>query len=122
MNLRSVRLFCLGNPLQEEEISMIMGRFKHIQLAVMIGISLFIPLLLAYSVYVDMSATRLLSSDMSLEDSEDEDSSISQDEFKVFIPASSSTPLLFGSCFGRWSGIFPSPSTLYLEITPVLRC
>jgi hypothetical protein len=45
-----------------EKISMTMVRLKHTHLALMFGISLFIPLFLAYSLYVDLSEIVLLSS------------------------------------------------------------
>jgi len=88
----------------------------------MLGISLFIPLFLAYSVYVDLSGTRLLSSDMSFEDSGDEDLSTCQNEFAVFLPAVSSNPLFLGTHFGKESTLFWPPVTSYTQITPVLRC
>jgi len=71
---------------------MTMSRLKHFHLALVLGISLFIPLSLAYSVYVDLSGTVLLPSDMSFEDSEDQDLSTCQNEFEVFLPAASSNP------------------------------
>jgi hypothetical protein len=46
----------------------------------MLGISLLIPMPLAYSLYVDLSETMLLSSDMSFEDPEDEDLSTCQNK------------------------------------------
>ena len=99
-----------------------MGRLKHIHLVLMLGISLFIPILLAYSLYFDLSGTVLLSSDMSFEDPEDEDLSTCQNEFKVFVPAVSSNSLLPWTHFGRGSSLFSSPLTSYTQITPVLRC
>ncbi len=101
---------------------MTMGRFKHNHLAVMVGISLFIPLLLAYSVYLDLSGTKLLSSDMSLEDSEDEDLSTCQNELKVLVPTVSFNPLPPWTVFGRESSLFSSSLTSYTQMTPVLRC
>jgi len=99
-----------------------MGRLKHIRLVLILGISLFIPLLLAYSLYVDLSGTVLLSSDMNLEDAEDEDLPTCQNNFKVFVPAVSSNRLLSRTHFGRESRLFSSAVTLYTQITPVLRC
>jgi hypothetical protein len=55
-----------------------MSRFENIHLVLMLAISLFIPLFLAYSLYVDLSGTVLLSSDMSFEDLGDEDLSVCQ--------------------------------------------
>ena len=101
---------------------MAMGRLKHIHFALMLGISLLIPLLLSYSLYVDLSETVLLSSDMSFEDSEDEDLSTSQYEFKVFVPTLSSNPLLPWTHIGMGSRVFSSPLMSYTRITPVLRC
>ena len=108
--------------MQEEQISMTMGRLKHIHLVLMLGISLFIPVFLAYSIYVDLSETVLLSSDMSFEDPEDEDLSTCQNEFKVFVPAVSSNPLPPGAYFGRMSSLFLSPLTSHTQNRPVLRC
>ena len=108
--------------MQEEQICMTMGRLKHIHLVLMLGISLFIPVFLAYSIYVDLSETVLLSSDMSFEDPEDEDLSTCQNEFKVFVPAVSSNSLLPWTHFGRGSSLFSSPLTSYTQITPVPRC
>jgi len=99
-----------------------MGRLKHIHLVLTLGVSLFIPILLAYSLYVDLSGTVLLSSDMSFEDPEDEDLSTCQNEFKVLVPAVSSNPLPPWTHFGRGSGLFSSPLMPYTQITAVLRC
>ena len=101
---------------------MTMGRLKHIHFVLMIGISLFIPLFLGYSLYVDLSETVFLSSDMSFEDSDDEDLSTCQNEFKVFLPTISSNSLPPWTVFGRESSFFSSSLTLYAERTPVLRC
>jgi len=98
------------------------GRLKQIHLVLLLGISLFIPLFLAYSVYVDLSGTVLLSSDMSLEDSGDEDLSTSQNELKVCLPTVSCNPLLPWTCFGEGSRLFSSPLASHNQITPVLRC
>jgi hypothetical protein len=88
----------------------------------MLGTSLIIPLFLAYTVYIDLSGTLPLSSDISFEDPEDEDLSTCQDGFKVFVVAVSSSPLPLWTYFGRTSTLFPSPLTSYTQITPVLRC
>jgi hypothetical protein len=88
----------------------------------MLGISIFIPLFVAYSVYVDLSETVLLSSDMSFEDPDDDDLSTYGNEFKVFVPTLSSNPLLSSGHFGKGSSFFSSPLTSYTQITPVLRC
>ena len=98
-----------------------MGRLKHIHLVLMVGISIFIPLFVAYSVYVDLSETVLLSSDMSFEDADDEDSSTSQNEFKVFAPTLSSNLLPPWTHLARGSSLFLSPLTSYAQRTPVLR-
>jgi len=100
-----------------------MGRLKNIHLVLMVGISLLIPMLLAYSLYLDLSETVLLSSDMSFEDADDEDSSTSQNEFKVFVPTLSSNLLPPWTDLGRGgSSLFSSPLTSYSQETPVLRC
>ena len=88
----------------------------------MVGISLFIPLFLVYSLYVDLSEIVFLSSDMSFEDPGDEDLSTCQNEFKAFVPTVSSNPLLSGTHFGRGSSLFSSPLTSHTQVTPVLRC
>jgi len=77
---------------------------------------------MAYSVYVDLSETVLLSSDLSFEDPGDEDLSTCQDELNVFIPPVSSNPLLPWSHFGKGSSLFWFPLTSESQITPVLRC
>ena len=88
----------------------------------MLGIFLFIPIFLAYSLCVDLSGTVLLSSDMSFEDPEDEDLSTCQNEFKVFVPTLSSNPLPPWTHFGKESSLFSSSLTSYTQMTPVLRC
>ena len=108
--------------MQEEEISMKKGRFKHIHPALMVGISLFIPFFLTYSLYVDLSETMLLSSVMSFEDPDDEDLSTCQNEFKIFVPTFSSNPLLMETHFGRGSSLFSSPLTFIAQNKLVLRC
>jgi hypothetical protein len=107
---------------QEEQICMTMGRLKHIRFVLMLGMSLFIPLFLAYSLYVDLSGTVLPSSDMSFEDPGDEDLSTCQKEFKVFVPTVSSNPLLSGTHFGREPSLFSSPLTSHTQNRAVLRC
>lgn len=108
--------------MQEEQISMVMDRLKHIHLVLMLGLSLLIPMLLAYSLYVDLSGTVFLSSDMS-EDSGDEDSSTYQSEFNVFVSTVSSTPFFLpGAHFGSISSLFLSPLTSHTQNRPVLRC
>jgi len=88
----------------------------------MFGISLLTPAFLAYSLYVDLSGTVLLSSDMNFEDPDDEDLSTCQNEFKVLAPTVSSNPLLPKTHLGRESSLFWSRLTSYTQITPVLRC
>ncbi len=83
----------------------------------MVGISLFVPLFLAYPLYVDLSP------DMSFEDSDaNEDLSTCQKELKIFVPAVSSNPLLPEAHFRNRFGIFWSPLASYTQIAPVLRC
>ena len=99
------------------------GRVKHIHLALMVGISLFIPLFLAYSVYVNLSGTRRLSSDMSFEDSGNEELSTYQNEFRVLVSTVSSDPTLTGTYFeGKLNPIILFPLTFITQNTPVLRC
>ena len=98
-----------------------MGRFKHIHLALIVGISLFIPFFLAYSLYVDLSGTLLLSSDMSFEDPEDEDLSTCQNEFKIFVPQVSSNPYTYWG-FGREPNLISSQLNFMVQNKPVLRC
>jgi len=108
---------------EEEQIFMsIMGRLKHIHLVLTLGISLFIPLFLAYSLYADLSETVLLSSDMSFEEADDEDLSTCQNEFEDFVPVVSSNQLPSLTHFGRGSGLSSSPLTSYTQINPFLRC
>ena len=99
-----------------------MNRLKHIHLVLILAISLLIPVLIAYSLYVDLLGTVFLSSDMSFEDFGDEDSSTCERELKVFVPTVSSNPLPPWTHFGRRSGLLSSPLTSYTQITPVLRC
>lgn len=98
------------------------GRLKHIHLVLILGISLFIPLLLGYSIYVDLSGTIPLSSDMSFEDPDGEDLSTCQNEFKGFVRVVSSNSLPLWTHFGRGDRLFSSPLTSYSQIPPVLRC
>ncbi len=121
MNLSPVRLFCSGNSPQED-ISMTIDRFRHIHLALMVGISLFIPLLLGYSLYVDLSGTVLRSSDMIFEDSEDEDLLTCQNEFKVLVSPVSLNPLSLWTHSSRESNLISSPIIPITQNTAVLRC
>ena len=101
---------------------MTINRLKHIHAVLILGISLLIPVLMAYSLYVDLSGTALLSPDMSFEDFGDENSSTCEREFNVFVPTVSSNPLPPWTHFGRMSSLFLSLLTSYTQITPVLRC
>lgn len=105
-----------------KQISMTMGQLKQIYFVLLLGISLFIPLFLAYSLYVDLSGTVIFSSDMSFEDPGDEYLSTCQNEFKRFVPTLSSNTLAPWTHFGRESSLLSSPLTPYTQITPVLRC
>jgi len=106
----------------KKNISMTMGRLKHIHLVLMLGISLLLPMLLAYSLYADLSGDALFSSDMSFENLDDEDLLTCQGKFKVFVPAIPSSSLLPWTHFGRGSSLFSSPLTSDTQIMPVLRC
>jgi hypothetical protein len=102
---------------------MTINRLKHIHLVLILGISLLIPVLMAYSLYVDLSGTVLLSPDMSFEDFGDEDSlSCGKKNFNVFVPTVSSNPLPPWTHFGKMSSLFLSLLTSCTQITPVLRC
>lgn len=103
---------------------MTMGRFKHTHLAVMAGISLFLPLFLAYSLYVDLSEIVLVSSDMSFEDPNDGDLSACQNEFRILVPMLSSNQLTPWTNFGGESSFrfSLSPLTPHTQVTPVIRC
>ena len=114
--------FVFRNSVQEEQVSMTMDRLKHIHLVLILGIFLLIPMLLAYSAYVDLSGTVLLSSDIGFEDYGDEDSSTGQNEFMVSAPVVSSNSLPPGAYFGRMSSLFLSPLTSHTQNRPVLRC
>jgi len=98
------------------------GHLSHVRLALILVVSLFMPLLLAYSLYVDLSGTVLLSSDMSFEDPEDEDLSPCQNEFKGFMPTGPFNPLLPAARFGRGSNLLPFLLTSNTQIESVLRC
>ena len=100
---------------------MTMGRLRHLHFILLLGISLFVPLFLAYSLYVDLSRTVLLPSDMS-DDSGDDDSSTSQSELNVFVPPISSTPFLPSAHFRSVSSFFLSSLMPHTQNTPVLRC
>jgi hypothetical protein len=101
---------------------MTMGRLKQIHFILIFGTSLFIPLFLSYSLYVDLSGTVFLTSDMSFEDPEGEDSSTCQNEFRVFVPLVSSNQLVPWTHFGGESSLFSSLLMSYTQMTPVLRC
>jgi hypothetical protein len=99
------------------------GRLKHIHLVLILGISLFIPLFLAYSVYIDLSGAVPIFSDMSFEDTEGEDLSTCQNESKGLMPMVSSYVLLSSAHFGNKKlSLFSLPLASYTQITPVLRC
>ena len=99
-----------------------MDRLKHFHPVLMLGMSLLIPLFLAYFFYVDLSGTVLPSSGMSFEDPEIEDLSTCQNELKVFVPAVSFNPLPSWTHFARGFSPFSPPLTSYNQATPVLRC
>jgi hypothetical protein len=101
---------------------MTLGRLKHIHLVPVLGIFLLIPLLLAYSLYANLSGTALLCSDISFEDPKDEHLSTCQNEFRVFVPMVSSSPFLPWTHFSRGGKFFLSPLTPYAQLLPVLRC
>jgi hypothetical protein len=101
---------------------MIRGRSKHVHLALMFGISLLLPLLLAYSIYVDPSETVLLSFDMSFEDPGNEDLSTCQDEFTFLVCIASFYPLPSGSYLGNGSSLFLSLLRSRAQNRLVLRC
>ncbi len=100
---------------------MTMGRLKYIHLLLILALSLFIPMILASSLYVDLSGVVFLSSDMG-KDSGDEDSSAYQSEFKVLMSAVSSAPFLPGGHFGSLSCPLWSPLSAHSQNRPVLRC
>jgi|APFre7841882654_1041346.scaffolds.fasta_scaffold261904_2 hypothetical protein len=101
---------------------MTMSRLKNMNLILMLAISLLIPLFLAYSLYVDLSGTVLLSSDMSFEDPGDGDLSIGQDEFKVFAPKAFSILLLPGANLIGESCLLSFLLTSHPQNKPILRC
>ncbi len=100
---------------------MTMGRLKHIHLILILALSLFIPMLLVSSLYVDLSGVVLLSSAMS-KDSGDEDSSAYQSEFKVLMSTVSFAPFLPGAHFGSLSCPLWSLVSAHSQNRPVLRC
>jgi hypothetical protein len=101
---------------------MITKRLKHIRPVLIVVISLFIPVLMAYSLYGDLSGMLFLSSDMSFEDFGDEDSCTCETKLKVFIPTVSSNPSSSWRQFGRGPVLVSSPFTSSSQIAPVLRC
>jgi hypothetical protein len=105
-----------------KQISMTTGRLKHIHLVLILGISLFIPLLQGYFIYVDLSGIVPLFSDMSFENPDYNNLSTCQNKFKGFVPVVSSNPLLPWTHFGRGASLFSSPLTSDSQIPPVLRC
>ncbi len=101
---------------------MTMSRSRQIRLGLLVGISLIIPFLLAYSLYVDLSETTLLSSDMSLEDPGDGDLSTYPDEVKVFLPTASFNPLSSWIHLGHEANLISTPLTYSSQNKSVLRC
>jgi hypothetical protein len=101
---------------------MMMNQFKNMHLVLTLAISLFIPLFLAYSLYVDLSGTVLLSSDMRFEDPEDEDLSVFQNEFKVFVSTAFSIFLLPSAGSIEESHLFSFLLTPYPKNKLILRC
>jgi hypothetical protein len=99
-----------------------MGRLKPIHLALAVGMSLFIPFFLPYSLSVDLSETVLPSSKMSFEDADDEDFSACQNEFKIPVPRISSNLLSPWTHFGVESRLFSSSLAPHTQIASVLRC
>jgi hypothetical protein len=99
-----------------------MDRLKHVHLVLILGISLLIPMLMAYSLYVDLSETVLLSSGINFEDFGDEDSSVYMREFNVFVPTVSSVSFLPGAQFHSVPSVFLSSVMQFTQIKPVLRC
>jgi len=97
-------------------------RLKHIHLLLILGISLIIPMLMAYSLHVDLSGTVALSSDMSFEDFGDEDSSTCKMDFNVFVCTVPSVPFLPGAHSGSMPSLFLSSLTSHTQNRPVLRC
>ena len=98
------------------------GRLRYIHLAMLVGISLFIPLFLAYFLYMDLSETVLLPSDMSLEDPEEEDLSTCKNDFKSFLPTFSSNPLSPWTHCNRDTSLISPRLTFVAQGRPVLRC
>ncbi len=101
---------------------MTVGRLKQIHLVLLLGISLFILLFMAYSLYINLSGTVLLSFDMGFEDAQDKDLSICRNEFNTFVPVASSNSLSPWAHFSKESSLFLYPLTSYGRITPVPRC
>jgi hypothetical protein len=98
-----------------------MGRFKNFNLILMVSLSLFIPLFLAYSLYVEWSGSTLLSSDMGYEDPGDEDLLICQKEFGV-VPTAYLVILDPETEFARESYVLSYLLTPRLHCTSILRC
>jgi len=99
-----------------------MDQLKHTHLVLMFGVSLLIPIFLAYSPYTDLSGTVLLCLDMSFEDPNEGDLSTCKNEFKVFVVGLSSNPLLPWMPFDRGFSPFSYPLTSHNQITSLVRC
>ena len=98
------------------------GRLKYIRFLLILGISLSVPLFLAYPVYVDLSETEFFSSDTSLEDPDDEDLSTFQDESQGFAPDVSWNPLLSLTYCALEFSLFSPVFTSHTQLVPVPRC
>jgi hypothetical protein len=101
---------------------MTIDRFRNIHFFLMLAISLFIPLFLAYSLYVELSGSSLLSSDISFEDPGGEDLSICKSESKTLLPGVISVLFPSGPTFIGEGYLFSFLKTSHSQNRPVLRC
>ncbi len=114
-------LFSERSPL-EGGFCMTLGRLRQIHRVLMVGICLFVPLFLAYSLYVDLSRTVFLSPDMSLEDFGDKEMCASQNEIKACAYVISSNSLVLSTCVRSESNLISPPPTFIAPNKPILRC
>lgn len=98
------------------------GQLKHLHLIIILGISLLIPTLVAYSIYVDLLETLFFSSNMSFDNPGNEDFSTVQNELKVLLPSASCHRLSSVTHPRIDSNFFSSLLTADNQITPVFRC
>jgi hypothetical protein len=98
------------------------GRFKKINVILVLAISFSIPLFSTYLQYCDLSGTVLHSTDMSFEDVYDEDLSILKNEFNTLVPIASCTIFFQSHNFIEECYLFSSQITSHSQNKSILRC